>query len=96
MVGDVPNFAGKVVRVLVSVPDAKWQWWTLDGPVIESQYGRLFLAGRLTRPEPDRPFWGDAVTVCIPWDAIKLCTVEGGDDRLSRKLGGPEVNTMPD
>jgi hypothetical protein len=91
-----PVFSGKVVRVLLNGPDARWQWWSLDEPIVESQHGRLFLVGRMTRPEPGRPYWGDTVTVCIPWDSISLYLVESMDDRLSRKLGGPEVNTMPE
>jgi hypothetical protein len=89
-----PDFSGKVVKVLLNVPDAKWQWWSLDGPVVESQHGRLFLTGQLTNPQPGRPFWGDTVTACIPWDAIKVYTVETTMDRLTRKLSGPEVNTL--
>ena len=81
----LPDFAGKVVRVLLSGPDEKWQWWSLEEPVVESQYGRLFLVGRLTRPEPDRPYWGDSLMACVAWDAIRMYTVEAKDDRPSRK-----------
>jgi hypothetical protein len=90
-----PDFSSQVVKVCTRFPDTDWRWWTLDEPRFEMQYGRLFLVGRLTDHKRDGTFWGRHTTACIPWDEIAFYMVEAMPDRMQRKFGGPDVNTIP-
>ncbi len=95
MIEDVqPDFTGLVVKVLIDAPGTSHHWWSLDEPTFERQHGRLFLVGRLTDPDPSKPFWGRNVRAHVPWDAIRYYQNERVVDRQQRKFGGPECNTM--
>jgi hypothetical protein len=89
-----PNFSGKVVKVLLGVSDAKWNWWSVDEPTFELQHGRLFLVGKLTIPNPGESFWGSKHTACVPWNSIWVYLVEAIVDRQQRKYGEPDCNTI--
>jgi hypothetical protein len=90
-----PDFTGMVVKVYANIPDADWRWWTLDEPRFELQHGRLFLVGRLTDSKLDGTFWGRNTTAYLPWEAVQFYLTEALPDRMQRKFGGPNVNTIP-
>ena len=90
-----PDFTGQVVKVCTNFPDSDWRWWTLDEPRFELQHGRVFLVGRLTDRTLDGTFWGLRTTACVPWETVQFYMVEAMPDRIQRKFGGPDVNTLP-
>jgi hypothetical protein len=89
-----PDFSGKVVRVCMAGPDAKWASWSLDEPKFEVQYGRLFLVGKLTDPNPGDSFYGRNWVACVPWELIQFYYVESMVNRQQRKYGAPGCNTI--
>jgi hypothetical protein len=89
-----PDFAGKVVKVLLPGIGKSGEWWSFEEPEFETQGGRLFLVGKLTNPTPGGTFWAEKMTAAAAWDSVAFYTVEAVEDRMARKMEEAELSVQ--